>query len=121
MEKSALFVGWGAIIAGRETQAKQVLQEALQYCNSLQSANRIESFDVVILEPHGSSLSGFVLLKGDAAKIGTLRLDADFVSVIIGVQLVHQHVRVVGAHTGNEIAAIFKMWDTQEHRLLTTE
>jgi len=53
LEKAALFVGWGPIIPGREAQAKQVLGSALQYCEGLQRAGRIDSFDVVVLEPHG--------------------------------------------------------------------
>jgi hypothetical protein len=50
---------------GREAQAKQVLADALQYCDGLQRAGRIDSFDVVVLEPHGGDLGGFALLKGD--------------------------------------------------------
>ena len=72
MDKGALFVGWGPIIAGREAQAKQVLADALQYCDGLQRVGRIDSFDVVVLEPHGGDPGGFVLLKGDKSKIAAI-------------------------------------------------
>ena len=106
-EKGALFVGWGPIIAGREAQAKRVLGDALQYCGGLQRTGRIDSFDVVVLEPQGGDLGGFVLLKGDKLKIAELRVDTDFVRTIVGVQLVHQKVGVVGAYCGVELQTLF--------------
>ena len=118
MEKAALFVGWGPIIAGREAQAKQVLADALQYCDGLQRVGRIDSFDVVVLEPHGGDLGGFVLLKGDKQKMAELRMATDFVKTLVGVQLVHQKVGVVGAYCGAEMQALFGLWEEQEHRLL---
>ena len=36
MAKGALFVGWGALIPGREKAAKQVLGEAMQYLHRLE-------------------------------------------------------------------------------------
>ena len=118
MDKGALFISWGPIIAGRETQAKQVLGEALQYCEGLQRSGRIDTFDVVVLEPHGGDLGGFVLLKGDKTKMATLRVDPEFIRIIVGAQLVHQKVGVVGAYSGAGMQALFGVWEEQESRLL---
>ncbi|MDR7316435.1 hypothetical protein [Brevibacillus nitrificans] len=38
--------------------------------------------------------------------------------MMVGVQLVHRHVRVVGAYTGAELQSLFAMWDEQEEKLL---
>src|ERR671928_154888 len=53
MAKGALFVGWGALIPGREAAARRVLGDAMQYLQRLQQAGTIDSFEAVALEPHG--------------------------------------------------------------------
>lgn len=118
MAKGALFVGWGEIITGREKVAPRVLGEAVEYLQHLQNEETIDSFEVVILEPHGGDLGGFVLVKGDKDLIARLRVDEDFTRVIVGVQLVHQKVGVVGAYTGVEMQNLFQLWDQQEGKLL---
>jgi len=118
MSQGALFVGWGAIIAGREKSAARVLGEARQYLQGLQSRGLIDSAELVLLEPHGGDLEGFVLIKGEREAIARLRIDPEFTAVIVGVQLVHQKVGVVGAHTGAALGALLQTWDQQEARLL---
>lgn len=118
MANGTLFVGWGSIIAGREKTASQVLGGAMGYLEELKASGTIESFDVVLLEPHGGELEGFVLVKGDKQKLAQLRVDETFVKVIVGVQLVHSKVGVVGAYSGAEVPAILQLWDEQEAKLL---
>ncbi len=65
MAMGALFIGWGAGVPGRERQGLQVFNEGLQYYAGLQQRREIESFEPVLLEPHGGDLYGFILIKGD--------------------------------------------------------
>jgi len=118
MAKGSLMVGWGEIIPGREKAAQATLNDAMQYCIRLQQEGKIDRFEVVALEPHGSDLNGFVLVTGDKESVARLRVEDEFVSVIIGVQLVHRNVRVVGAYTGAEVQSLFAMWDKQEDKIL---
>lgn len=118
MAKGALFVGWGAIITGREKTAAKVLGEAMEYLQRLQREAAIESVEVVTLEPYGGDLQGFVLIKGEKDSLARLRVNDEFVRLIVGVQLVHSNVRVVGAYTGAEMQQLFQMWDEQEDRLV---
>lgn len=118
MSQGALFVGWGAIIPGREKTASAVLGTAVEYLQKIKAQGTIESFDVVLLEPHGGELEGFVMVRGDQEKIALLRVGEDFQRVIVGVQLVHSKVSVVGAYTGKEIQSIMRLWDEQEDALL---
>jgi hypothetical protein len=119
MTKGSLFVSWGEIIPGREKAAQATLNDAMRYCIRLQQEGKIDHFETVALEPHGSDLNGFVLLTGDREAIAQLRAEDEFVSVMVGVQLVHRHVRVVGAYTGAEMQSLFAMWDEQEAKLLS--
>ncbi|MGG1553924.1 hypothetical protein [Paenibacillus ferrarius] len=118
MAKGSLLVGWGEIIPGREKAAKATLNNAMQYCVRLQLEGKIENFEVVLLEPHGGDLSGFVLITGDKDTVAKLRVEDEFVSMMVAVQLVHRNVKVVGAYTGGALHALFGMWDEQEEKLL---
>jgi hypothetical protein len=118
MAKGALFVGWGSIISGREKVAADVLHEAMKYLEQLHREGVIDGADAVLLEPHGGELEGFVLIKGEKDAISRLRVDDVFIHMIVGVQLVHNNVRVVGAYSGAEMDSLLKLWDHQEARLL---
>ena len=111
MEKAALFVGWGALIPGREEAAGKVLQGAVEYLGRLQGEGRIDSFEPVALGPHGGDLAGFVLVKGDRAAIAELRYSDEFVRISTQIQRVHQSVGAVDAFTGAEMGQYFAMWD----------
>lgn len=117
MVQGALFVGWGALIPGREGAARTVLNEAVQYLERLRQAGTIDSFDAVALEPHGGELTGFVLVRGDQEAISRMRVSDEFTRIAVRVQLVHTHVGVVGAYTGAEMQSLFEVWDRQEEEL----
>jgi hypothetical protein len=59
MAAAGLFVGWGAPITGREAKGLEVFNESVQYWGKLQQDGKIESFEVVLLTPHGGDLEGF--------------------------------------------------------------
>ncbi len=111
MAKAAVFVGWGALIPGREAAAGKVLQGAMQFLTRLQQQGRVDSFEAVALGPHGGDLSGFVLVKGDKDAISQLRSSEEFVRITTRIQRVHQSVGAVDAYTGAEMGQYFAMWD----------
>lgn len=107
----ALFVGWGAIIPGRETEANAALHDAMAYCLRLSSEGRIQGFEPFLLEPHGSDLEGFMIIRGDKTNLSILRGEDEFLRTIIGVQLVHNKVRVVTAYTGDVMGKVLQLWN----------
>ena len=118
MEKGALFVGWGSIIVGREKTAPRVLNDAMQYLQGLQKEGKLDSIDVILLEPHGGELEGFVLIKGNKDFLAKLRVEKEFIEIIVSVQLVHTKVGVVWAYSGAEMQTLFQIWDRQEEKLI---
>ncbi len=100
MADAALFIGWGAVVRGREKEALESFNEAMQYNQQLQSRGDIESFESVILEPHGGDLTGFVLVRGDADKLDRLRRSPEFQQRITRAQLLLDNVGVVGGAIG---------------------
>jgi hypothetical protein len=73
MAGEALFVGWGPVVRGREKQALQVFQETIEYYGKLQQEGKIDSFEPILLSPHGGDLAGFALIRGERAALAQLR------------------------------------------------
>jgi hypothetical protein len=100
---SALFIGWGPVITGRETVSFAVFAEAIQYFAGLQQHGEIENFEPIALEWHGGELAGFLLIRGDASKLQQLRYSDEFIRLISRGASVVQDFGVVSAWTGEGV------------------
>ena len=97
MANAALFIGWGTVVRGRERKSLQVFNEALTYYAGLQQQGEIESFEPVLLELHGGDLNGFILIRGDAGKLASLRWSEEFTQFATRATLVVEGFGIVGA------------------------
>jgi len=75
MANAVIFMGWNQAVPGREKQAMQLFQKSMAYYSKLKTEGKIESFESVILMPHGGDLNGFALLRGDAKKLAEIHND----------------------------------------------
>jgi hypothetical protein len=103
MAEATLFVGWGAVIPGRERQAVEVFGQTLQYYDRLRQEGVISGFDPCLLEPHGGDLDGFIVIRGDRDRLNQLRYSPEFVHNLNRAQLVVQTVGVVMGYVGEEL------------------
>jgi len=103
MADAGLFIGWGQVVRGRETEAVELFQETLGWYTSLQQEGVIESFEPVFLEPHGGDIAGFILVRGDAEKLASLRVSEEFVNLSTRVGLIVDRFGVVGADLGERL------------------
>ena len=97
MADAGLFIGWGEVVRGRETEALEVFNETIGYYSRLQEEGTIESFEPVFLEPHGGDLNGFILLRGDAEKLASLRVSEEFTQLATRATLIVDGFGIVGA------------------------
>ena len=104
MAGEALFIGWGAVVRGREKQALQVFQESMEYWGKLQQEGRIESFDVFLLSPHGGDLSGFAILRGDRQALTDISFSDEFERLIARASAIVDSPGVVPAYSGEALA-----------------
>jgi hypothetical protein len=104
MSGEALFIGWGAPVRGREKQALQVFQESVEYYGKLQQDGRIDSFDVLLLSPHGGDLSGFVILRGDRKALADVRFSEEFETLIARAAAIIDSLGVLPAYGGDALA-----------------
>ena len=100
MAKSALFIGWGQPVVGREQKALQLFGEVMQYYGRLQQQGELDGFEPILLDAHGGDLNGFILLRGDTEKLARLRTDPEFVDTVTRAQLYLTNVGVVTAWYG---------------------
>jgi hypothetical protein len=92
MADAGLFIGWGAPVRGREEKGLDVFGEALALEASLQEEGAIESFEVVLLAPHGGGLAGFVLVRGSREQIEAVRQreDVGMIDAYLGESVAEQ-------------------------------
>jgi hypothetical protein len=103
MSDSALFVGWGQPVRGREKRAMAVFEEAAVYYAGLQQAGTITSFEPVLLDPHGGDLQGFFLVKGPSASITEVVNSEEFIRLNVRAGMIVENLGIIRAYTGDEV------------------
>ena len=110
MANRVLFVGWNRPVVGREQEAMQLWQKAMEYYSKLQADGRIESFEPVLLSAHGGDLNGFVMLKGDAEKLAEIRREDTFIDLTIEAGYCLDGFGIVVGYVGDGLTDVFGRW-----------
>jgi hypothetical protein len=113
MADAGLFIGWGQVVRGREKRAVEVFNDAVAYWGSLESDGKIESFEVVLLSPHGGDLAGFAILRGSAEQMAALRSDEEFERRITRADLIVENQGVVDAAVGEGIGGTMSIYNAE--------
>jgi hypothetical protein len=104
MADAGLFIGWGEVVRGREDRALDVFNETVELYGQMQSDGRIESFEPVLLNPHGGELQGFVLLRGSESQIDAVARDEEFERVMTKASLIVDDLGIIPAAIGASLA-----------------
>ena len=110
MADSVMFVGWNRSVAGREPQAMNLFGRVMEYYGQLQADGKIESFEPVILAAHGGDLNGFVLIRGDAAKLDEVRREETFLNNVIEANYCLEGFGVIPGYIGDGLSNVFALW-----------
>ena len=100
-----LFIGWNRPVPGREKTAVDLFRQALAYYGELKASGQIESFEPVLLGVHGGDLNGFILVKGEQAKLDAVQHSEKFLDLTTKVALNVQGVGVIRGWSGESLAA----------------
>jgi hypothetical protein len=117
MAGDALFLGWGPVVRGRELKSLEVFQEAIEYYGQLQQAGRLESFEPVLIAPHGGDLGGFVLARGERKVLDEITSSPEFLRLISRAAAVVDNVGVISAYTGDALAQQLSVFRTASEEL----
>ena len=104
MVEAALCTAWEDPIPGREKQALNVYNEAMQYWAGLQQEEKIERFDVTVLAFSGGDVAGLLVVRGTAEQIGSVRRSEEYQQYLARGQLVASHVSIASAYVDEGLA-----------------
>jgi len=110
MANGVLFMGWKRPVPGREQQAMDLFQGAMDYYANSQSEGKIEGFEPVLLNHHGGDLNGFILIKGDAEKLSKFRQEDTFVEYAIEAGYCLEGFGVVEGAFGEKVSDNLSLW-----------
>jgi hypothetical protein len=104
MAGDALFLGWGPVVRGRELKAFEVFEESIAYYSGLQESGQIDSFEPVLLAPHGGGLAGFILIRGSRASLDEIRESDEFRLLIARAGAIVDEIGVIDAYASEALA-----------------
>jgi hypothetical protein len=104
MANDVIFTGWGSVVRGREQNALQVFQETVQFWAQAQQDGRIESFEPILLDPHGGDLAGFIIARGERSQLDAIRASDEFRRLTSRAVAIVDDLGVVGGY-GDEALA----------------
>lgn len=104
MADRILFIGWGIPVRGREERGLEVFNDAVGLYGRMQQEGRIESFDVVLLDPNGGSLEGYMELHGSAEQLSEIRDSDDFRRMLVDASLIIDDLRLVDGYANEGVA-----------------
>jgi hypothetical protein len=103
MADRVLFISWGENVAGREERGLEVFNEALGLYGRMQQEGRIESVDVVLLDPN-ADLGGYIQLHGSHDQLAAIQEDPEYRRVLYDASLVVKRLRGVEGFTNEAVS-----------------
>jgi hypothetical protein len=103
MADRVLFISWGEVVRGREVAALENFNETIGLYGQLQQEGRIESFDVVLLDP-AMDIAGYFEVHGSAEQLNELKASEDFRRNLASGSLIVDNLKLVDGYTNAGIA-----------------
>lgn len=110
MGPNVLVFGWNRSLPGREMLSGQHFQEFSEFLAALQKDKRIESFDAVLLEPHGGTFNGCFLIRGEPARLGELTASPEWARHITRAMLHLDGSCVLRGMAGQALQERLQLW-----------
>jgi hypothetical protein len=75
----------------------------------MQEEGRIESFNVVLLEPN-AGMGGYIEVRGSAEQIAAVRASDEFLKSMLDAELIVHGMRAIEGYTDTGIARVMEMY-----------
>lgn len=109
MADRVLVISWGEPVRGREERALEVFNEAVGMAGRFQQDGKIESFDVVLLEPNGE-MAGYLEIHGSDEQINALDQNDEFIRNTVDASLIVENLRHTRGYTNEGVARQMGMY-----------
>jgi len=103
MADRLLVISWGEPVRGREERGLEVFNDALGMLGRFQQDGKVESFDVVLLDPNGE-LAGYIEIHGSAEQINALDDNDEFERNTVEASLIVDNLRHTRGYTNEGVA-----------------
>jgi hypothetical protein len=103
MADRVLFISWGEVVRGREVAGLENFNETIGLYGQMQQDGRIESFDVVLLEP-AMDILGYIEVHGSAEQLAALKDSEDFRRSLVASSLIVDNLKMTDGYTNEGIA-----------------
>ena len=110
MADRVLFVSWGEVVRGREVAALENFNETIGLYGQMQQDGRIESFDVVLLNP-SLEIAGYMQIHGSSDQLNALKDSEDFRRNLYAGSLIVDELKLVDGYTNEGIAAEMALYE----------
>ena len=110
MRSNVLLFGWNRSVPGRQKVSAAHFQEFLAYLGGLAARREIQSFEPIFLDAHGGDLNGFVLIKGDPAKLDAIMGSDEWITHITRALLHLEGAGAVRGVAGDGITQRMALW-----------
>ena len=110
MSTEVIFFGWNRSVPGREQISAQHFQEYIAYLAGLQANGAIDSFEAVMLGPHGGDMNGFILIRGDKDQLNELQASAEYLDHITRGELHLEGSGAIRGVTGEGVMEWMSRW-----------
>jgi hypothetical protein len=97
---SAVLIGWNRVHPSHHGHVDAVTREQLNYWEKAKRAGKIVDFEHVVLVPHGGTLNGFLLVRGDRKELDELLWDDEFLALTSRAQAVTEGLMIVRGVVG---------------------
>ena len=104
---NGLLLGWNRVARGKEDKVMALFGESLAFWGQLQQAGVIDSFEPVLLLPHGGDLNGFILVRGDADKLDQVMASDAYLAIDTKANYYLEGYGAIRAFFGEEITRRF--------------
>jgi hypothetical protein len=119
MADDALFIGWGAVVRGREQHAVEVFGETVSFWQQARDGGRIESFEPCLLQPHGGGLAGFMLIRGERAQLDQIASSDEFARLMVRANAIVEELGVVRGYCGEALGRQMGLFQEASNELAT--
>jgi hypothetical protein len=110
MANAGIVIGWSDPKVSREKDAAELWMSSLAFYQTKVDDGTIESFEPVIMGRHGGDLNGFILIRGDQAKLDAFKRSDEFMDLTLkGIHCL-AGFGIVGAHLGEGLASLMQKW-----------
>ncbi|MEA2430935.1 MAG: hypothetical protein QOF65_727 [Thermoleophilaceae bacterium] len=109
MADRVLFISWGEVVRGREVAALENFNETIGLYGRMQHEGRLESFDVVLLNP-SMDIAGYMTVHGSSEQLNALMDAEDFRRNLHAGSLIVDDLKIAEGYTNEGIAAEMELY-----------